>query len=105
MKLYEIFVHVPDSHVEEVKAAMFAAGAGKAGNYSQCAWQVKGEGQFCPEVGSKPFLGEQGKVEKVIEYRVFTICTEGCISAVIAAMKKAHPYEMPAYGVIRLEEF
>jgi structural toxin protein (hemagglutinin/hemolysin) RtxA len=105
MKLYEIFVHVPDSHVEEVKAAMFAAGAGKIGNYSHCSWQVKGEGQFCPEVGSKPFLGVLGKIEKVIECRVSVACTDDCIREVIAAMRKAHPYEMPAYGIIRLEDF
>lgn len=104
MKLYEFFVHVPETHVEQVKQAIFAAGAGKLGNYSCCAWQVKGEGQFCPDAGSNPYIGQQGRVEKVIEYRVHTICSKKCLHNVIDAMKKTHPYEMPAYGVVKLEE-
>ena len=104
MSLYEFFVHVPETHLQQVKQAIFAAGAGKFGGYSCCAWQVKGEGQFCPEKGSNPYLGQEGKIEKVIEYRVFTICAENCIADVVAAMKKAHPYETPAYGVVKLED-
>lgn len=104
MSFYTIFVHVPTSHLEQVKRAMFEAGAGSIGNYSCCVWQVKGEGQFMPEEGSNSYCGEVGKLERVEEYKVETICSKGHIKEVIAAMKRAHPYEMPAYGVMKLEE-
>lgn len=103
MQYYKFFYHVPESHLEATKKAIFDAGAGKMGNYSCCSWEVKGLGQFCPEAGSNPYLGKLGKIEKVIEYKVETICSAECIGQVITALKTAHPYEHPAYGIIKIE--
>jgi structural toxin protein (hemagglutinin/hemolysin) RtxA len=104
--MYMFFVYIPESYVEEVKQAMFSAGAGKIGNYSCCSWQVKGEGQFCPEVGSDAYIGQVGIIEKIVEYKVAVVCeNEEVVRNVIMAMKRAHPYEMPAYGVVKLENF
>ena len=102
--MYMICFNVPVSHVESVKAAIFEAGAGKIGNYSKCAWQVLGEGQFMPLAGSNPFLGAENTVEKVQEYKVETVCEEDKIESVIAALKLAHPYEVPSYQVWALEK-
>ena len=82
---------------------MFEAGAGRVGNYDCCAWQTKGEGQFRPLDGSSPFLGNQGQIETVIEHKLEMVCEEQCLEAVIAALKRAHPYEEVAYTVIRTE--
>ena len=82
---------------------MFEAGAGRVGNYDCCAWQTRGEGQFRPLDGSTPFLGNQGQIETVIEYKLELVCEEPCLKAVIAALKRAHPYEEVAYTVIRTE--
>ncbi len=82
---------------------MFEAGAGRVGNYDCCAWQTRGEGQFRPLDGSTPFLGNQGQIETVIEYKLELVCEEPCLKAVIAALKRAHPYEEVAYVVIRTE--
>lgn len=82
---------------------MFEAGAGRVGNYDCCAWQTKGEGQFRPLDGSTPFLGNQGQIETVIEYKLELVCEEPCLKAVIAALKRAHPYEEVAYTAIRTE--
>lgn len=82
---------------------MFEAGAGRVGNYDCCAWQTRGEGQFRPLEGSAPFLGNQGQVETVIEYKLELVCEEPCLKAVIAALKRAHPYEEVAYTAIRTE--
>ena len=100
---YQITFYVPKEHCEAVKEAMFHAGAGAIDNYEACAWQVLGEGQFRPMKGSTPFLGEQDKLEKVAEYKVEMFCVAEKLHAVIKAMKKAHPYEVPAYGVVKLE--
>ncbi len=103
--MYKICFYVPATHVEQVKQAMFEAGAGKLDNYSHCAWQVLGEGQYLPLAGSKPFLGLQQHLSKEAEYKVEMMCTDQFIHDVIAALKSSHPYEVPAYQVIALEEF
>lgn len=96
---------VPESHLEAVKQAVFSADAGAIGDYDQCCWQVLGEGQFRPLPGSDPFIGQLSTVEKVPEYRVEMVCGDDAINAAIKALKQAHPYEEPAYDVVRLEQF
>lgn len=103
--MYKLCFYVPATHVERVKEAIFATGAGRVGDYDCCAWQVLGEGQFRPLAGSKPFIGQQGRVEKVAEYKVETVCEDAVVDAVVAALRAAHPYEEPAYQVWRLESF
>lgn len=100
--MYKLNFYVPESHLEEVKHAVFAAGAGKIGDYDSCCWQVLGQGQFRPLAGSKPFLGQQGAVERVSEYRVEMVCEAKRIRAAVAALLDAHPYEEPAWDVVAL---
>jgi hypothetical protein len=96
--MYTLVFYVPVDHCEAVKIAMFAAGAGRVGNYEQCAWQVLGQGQFKPMQGSQPFLGQEGSVEQVDEYRVEMVCADADLQGVLRALKQAHPYEEPAYN-------
>jgi len=101
--MYKICVYIPETHLQAVKDALFAAGAGRIGNYDSCCWQVLGEGQFRALEGSDPFIGQKGKVETVKEYKVELVCEDTLIKQAIAAMKKVHPYETPAYEVWKLE--
>ena len=103
--MYKIVFYVPESHLEAVKQVMFGAGAGKIGNYDQCAWQVKGNGQFRPLSGSQAFIGEVGCLETLEEYRVEMVCEDDLIRQVVKALVQAHPYETPAYDVIKLVSF
>ncbi|MEE4146281.1 MAG: NGG1p interacting factor NIF3 [Halieaceae bacterium] len=100
--MYTLCFYVPGDALETVKAAVFAAGAGRIGNYDQCCWQVRGQGQFRPLAGSSPTIGRQGELELVEEYRVEMVCREDCVRAVVAAMKAAHPYEEPAWHVLQM---
>ena len=100
--MYKLTVFIPEEALEKVKAAPFAAGAGTIGNYEQCCWQVKGEGQFMPMAGSNPHLGSQDKLEKVAEWRVEMVVKTSMIAEVIKALKQAHPYETPAYDVLEV---
>ena len=102
-QLFRIELYVPESHLEEVKNALFQAGAGRVGDYDGCAWQTPGTGQFRPGADSSPFIGSAGEKEIVEEYKVELVCEENLLASAIAAMKEAHPYEEPAYAVIRLE--
>jgi hypothetical protein len=100
--LYTLCFYVPVSALEEVKAAVFAAGAGRIGKYDQCCWQVEGEGQFRPLAGSNPAIGQLDQLETLPEYRVEMVCDADCIVAVVAALKAAHPYEEPAWHVLQM---
>lgn len=102
--MFKIGFYVPGEQLEQVKNAMFDAGAGRVGNYEHCAWQSKGQGQFRPVAGSQPYIGEQDQLETLEEYRVEMVLEKKHAAAVVAAMKAAHPYEEPAYDVIELLE-
>ncbi|MCB1664831.1 MAG: NGG1p interacting factor NIF3 [Pseudomonadales bacterium] len=103
--MFKLCFFVPESHVEQVKNAVFAAGAGRIGDYEHCAWQVLGQGQFRPLAGSNPFIGQQGALETVMEYRVEMVCDDAFIQAAVAALRQAHPYEEPAFDVTRIEPY
>ena len=103
--MYKLSFYVPTTHLDTVKMALFATGAGKIGNYDCCAWQTLGQGQFRPLEGSQAFIGQQGVIETVEEVKVEMVCENEVVESVIAELKKAHPYETPAYQVWKLAEF
>lgn len=103
--MLKLTFYVPESHLEPVKAAVFAAGAGRIGHYDSCCWQCPGQGQFRPLAGADPFLGRAGELERVTEYRVEMVCGDSCIAAVIAALRESHPYEEPAFDVVKVLDF
>jgi hypothetical protein len=102
-QLFRIEFYVPESHLEEVKNALFQAGAGRVGDYDSCAWQTRGTGQFRAGADSSPFIGAAGEMETVDEYKVELVCESAYLTTAIAALKEAHPYEEPAYAVIKLQ--
>jgi len=104
--MLKLCFYVPDSHLETVKQAIFAVGAGRIGLYDSCCWQVQGLGQFRPLPGSQPHLGEQGSLEQVAEWRVeLVLADEQVARQAVAALKQAHPYETPAYDVVQVLDF
>ena len=103
--MYKLTVFIPDEALEQVKAALFAAGAGSIGDYEQCCWQVQGTGQFMPLAGSAPHIGKQDSLETVDEWRVEMVVDDAFITAAVIALKEAHPYETPAYDVIKVLDF
>ena len=101
----KIVFFVPKSDAENVKDAVFKAGAGTIGNYDNCCFDMEGIGQFRPLEGANPYIGSQNKVEKVVELRVETICPDGKIEEVLKALRLAHPCEEPAIDVYELLNF
>jgi hypothetical protein len=95
-------VFVQAESAAKVSNALFAAGAGIIGNYSHCGFSAEGEGSFLPLEGARPTIGRRGKIEKVPELRFETVVPAKRISEVIAAIKKAHPYETPAFDCYKL---
>ncbi len=100
--MYKLCFFIPDTHVEEVKEALFKKGAGRLGQYDHCSWQVLGEGQFRPLEGSNPFLGELLEVKKVAEYKVEMVCEDAVIKEVVYELLKTHPYQEVAYEMYKI---
>jgi len=101
-RLFKLVVFVPESHVEAVRAAITAAGAGHIGNYSHCTFQTSGVGTFMPLAGTNPFIGKPGNLEYVSECRLETVLPERLGAKVVSAMLKAHPYEEVAYDLFSI---
>lgn len=100
--LQKLVVFVPHAHAETVREAMFAAGAGRIGQYDACSYNLEGEGTFRPQQGTNPFVGETGMLHKEPETRIETICESRLVGAVVEAMIKAHPYEEVAWDAYPL---
>ena len=103
-QMLKLIYYVPESHLEVTKQAIFKAGAGGIGNYQQCAWQVKGLGQFKAMTGANPFLGQIDALEQLEEWRVETIVPEHKARDVAQALKTTHPYEEPAFEFMQILE-
>ncbi|MCV7191258.1 Nif3-like dinuclear metal center hexameric protein [Mycolicibacterium brumae] len=97
-------IFTPPTAADAVRAAVFDAGAGHIGDYSQCCWTVTGTGQFLPNDGADPAVGTVGALERLSEDRVEVIAPARRRAAILAAMRAAHPYEEPAFDVFELAE-
>lgn len=93
---------VPREALEATRGAVFAAGAGRIGEYERCSWYAAGTGTYLGGEGTSPALGEAGREQRVAELRVETVVPDELLAAVVAALKNAHPYEEPAYDVYAL---
>jgi hypothetical protein len=100
--MYKIEFYVPGTHLESVKYALFEAGAGKIGEYDNCCWQIEGEGQFRPSLESNPHIGVKGKLEQLKEWKVELVCEDHVIRNTIKTLIDTHPYEEPAYNIIKI---
>ncbi len=101
-ELKKLVTFCPLKHMEKVRTAMFEAGAGHIGNYSDCSFNTSGTGSFKALDGSDPFVGEQGKIHLEDEIRIETIVPDYRMSKVLKAMNDAHPYEEVAYDIYPL---
>lgn len=98
----KLVVFVPHGHEDSVRHALAEAGAGWIGNYSHCTFQGPGTGTFMPREGTNPYIGRQGRLEKVEELRLETILPASRRQAVIKSLLAVHPYEEVAYDLYPL---
>lgn len=92
---------VPVDDTEAVIEAVCRTGAGRLGDYTECAFVAPGTGQFRPVGDADPTIGAVGELEKVDENRVEITFPRELKADVIAALKEAHPYEEPGFHIIR----
>ena len=101
-KRYKVVVFTPPQVLETVRAAAFAAGAGRIGNYTECAFAAEGDGTFLPGESSHPAIGRRGRRSSVRELRLEFLVDDQRLGGVLAAVARAHSYEEPAMDVYPL---
>jgi hypothetical protein len=101
--MYTLVTFAPPGATEEILEALFAAGAGRLGNYEGCAFVARGEGRFRPLEGAAPAIGEVNRDERVVEDRMELVVPEERVDAVLATLRLAHPYEEPAIYLYALD--
>lgn len=101
--LFKIAVYVPLESKEQVLNALFSAGAGAVGDYTNCSFSAPGIGTFQPGENTNPYVGEIGKTEFVDEIKLEVLVTKHNLSKALQLMFDAHPYEEVAYDVLSLE--
>jgi hypothetical protein len=98
----KLVVFVPPDSLDAVRDALFSAGAGRIGDYERCSWYADGTGTFRALPGATPTVGEVGGEERVRELRLETVFPADRRDDVVAALRRAHPYEEPAFDVYQL---
>jgi hypothetical protein len=98
----KLVVFLPPDALDAVRDAVFAAGAGRIGEYERCSWYTAGTGTFFGGKGTDPTVGERGREERVPELRLETVYPAERESEVVAALREAHPYEEPAFDLYPL---
>lgn len=98
----KLVVFVPPDALDAVREALFAAGAGRIGAYERCSFYTEGTGTFLGGEGTSPAVGRRGVEERVPELRLETVYPAERHAEVIAALRRAHPYEEPAFDVYPL---
>jgi hypothetical protein len=100
----KLVVFVPSDALDAVRDALFAAGAGRIGDYERCSWYSEGTGTFLGGEGTSPVLGEAGREERVQELRLETVYPVDCEAKIVRALCEAHPYEEPAFDLYPLAD-
>jgi hypothetical protein len=100
----KLVVFVPREALDSVRDALFAAGAGRIGDYERCSWYTEGTGTFLGGAGTDPSVGQPGREQRLSELRLETVYPVEREAEVVAALREAHPYEEPAFDLYALEE-
>ena len=98
----KVITFVPQDKLDDVRKAMATGGAGIIGNYEVCSFNSAGHGTFLGGDGSRPAVGEPGKLESVAEHRLEMVCSRRALALVIETLKRFQPYEEPAFDVYEL---
>ena len=94
--------YVPQAQAEQVRNAMFAAGAGKLGNYDECSFSSNGEGSFRPSQNSSPYFGKKGERHIEDELQIQMVFQKHLTPQIVEVLLSSHPYEEVAYEITPL---
>jgi dinuclear metal center YbgI/SA1388 family protein len=101
--LRRLITFAPTDKAADVRDAVFAAGAGHIGQYSECSFNSEGTGTFKAEKGADPYVGEVGKRHSEKETKIEIVYPAYLEPQVVRALVNNHPYEEVAYDIFTME--
>ncbi len=101
--LKKLSFFVPSASADAVKNAVFAAGAGEIGNYSNCSFNLTGNGTFKANEKANPFVGTQHELHTEEEQKIEVVYPVQAEAGIIRALLASHPYEAVAYDLYTLD--
>lgn len=101
--LRRLITFAPVDKAANVRTAVFAAGAGHIGKYSECSFNSEGTGTFKAEAGADPYVGEIGEQHHERETKIEIVYPFFLERQVVNALVDAHPYEEVAYDIFTME--
>lgn len=101
-QLMKLYTFVPHAQANQVRDALFAAGAGQIGEYSETSFNSEGTGTFKGSANTHPFVGEPGKRHEEKEVKIEVILPAYLQQSIVRALWEAHPYEEVAYDMVSL---
>ena len=101
--LRKLITYVPADYVEKVRESLFDSGAGKIGNYDECSFSSLGKGSFRAGADTNAFVGEKGERHLEVEQKLEVIYAIDKQSAILSSLSNSHPYEVPAYDILELQ--
>lgn len=100
--LYKLITFIPQEHLKTLQLSLYEAGGGQIGDYDHCSYYSVGTGSFRPLDNANPFIGTSGIDEEVSEAKLEVVFEEYNLNKITAALLKSHPYETPAYDIIKI---
>jgi dinuclear metal center YbgI/SA1388 family protein len=98
----KLVTFVPEAQVDTVASALFDAGCGRIGNYTQCSFRSPGQGTFFGDESTNPAVGKKNQLERADEIRLETVVPIACLANALKALYASHPYEEPAFDLVQL---
>ena len=98
----KLVVFLPREALDPLREALFEAGAGRIGDYERCSWYTEGTGTFLGGEETTPSVGQPGREQRVAELRLETVYPAEREVEVVEALRRAHPYEEPAFDLYPL---
>ncbi|MEO6327509.1 MAG: Nif3-like dinuclear metal center hexameric protein [Ginsengibacter sp.] len=105
LPLKKLVTFAPLKEAEKIRSALFAAGAGRLGKYSECSFNIEGTGTFTAGDGADPHVGNIGKRHEEREMKIEVIFNAYLQDKIVKAMIEAHPYEEAAYDIFQLSNY
>jgi len=93
---------IPENH-QQLRNALFNAGAGNIGNYENCSFNSQGIGSYQGNENSNPEIGERGEFVENAEIKIEVTFEKHLQGKILKALFSNHVYEEVAYEIYDLK--
>ena len=101
--IQKLVTYTIPENVEQVRNALFDAGAGKIGNYEDCSFNSQGIGTYMGNENSNPEIGERFEFVEAPEIKIEVTFEKHLQNKILKTLFAKHVYEEVAYEIYDLQ--